>query len=134
MYNCGSLTFRSRKSDVAVPPSQETDRSCPACAAVGHGGLYHSQSPEAFFLQASGIKVSRLRIPALGCAFAYDDLARQVVMPRSPIQAKGLLLGEYSHTVAGKLIAPTLTCASIAAIRDPNPVVRLRRRECKTDP
>ncbi|KAJ3338911.1 hypothetical protein HDU93_008889 [Gonapodya sp. JEL0774] len=51
------------------------------CSAVGHGGLYHSQSPEANFLQASGIKI---------------------VTPRSPIQAKGLLL---------------------AAIRDPNPVL-----------
>ena len=28
-----------------------------ACSAVGHGGLYHSQSPEAYFLQASGVKV-----------------------------------------------------------------------------
>ncbi|KAK4053787.1 hypothetical protein OIV83_001443 [Microbotryomycetes sp. JL201] len=65
MYNCGSLTFRS------------------PCSAVGHGGLYHSQSPEAYFLQASGIKV---------------------VVPRSPIQAKGLLL---------------------SAIRDPNPVLFL---------
>ncbi|BGP46124.1 hypothetical protein JCM10450v2_001964 [Rhodotorula kratochvilovae] len=65
MFNCGSLTFRS------------------PCSAVGHGGLYHSQSPEAYFLQASGVKV---------------------VVPRSPIQAKGLLL---------------------SAIRDPNPVLFL---------
>ncbi|GAA5862233.1 hypothetical protein JCM8547_007778 [Rhodosporidiobolus lusitaniae] len=65
MYNCGSLTFRS------------------PCSAVGHGGLYHSQSPEAYFQQASGLKV---------------------VVPRSPIQAKGLLL---------------------ASIRDPNPVLFL---------
>ncbi|GAA6060531.1 hypothetical protein JCM10212_006895, partial [Sporobolomyces blumeae] len=64
-FNSGSLTFRS------------------PCSAVGHGGLYHSQSPEAYFLQASGMKV---------------------VVPRSPIQAKGLLL---------------------AAIRDPNPVLVL---------
>lgn len=49
--------------------------------AVGHGGLYHSQSPEGYFMGASGLKV---------------------VIPRSPIQAKGLLLG---------------------AIRDPNPVI-----------
>ncbi|KAF9019385.1 thiamine diphosphate-binding protein [Hymenopellis radicata] len=49
--------------------------------AVGHGGLYHSQSPEAFFIGASGLKL---------------------VIPRSPIQAKGLLL---------------------SAIRDPNPVI-----------
>ncbi|KAI6150639.1 pyruvate dehydrogenase [Pisolithus tinctorius] len=49
--------------------------------AVGHGGLYHSQSPEGFFLGASGIKI---------------------VIPRSPVQCKGLLL---------------------ASIRDPNPVL-----------
>ncbi|OCF32977.1 2-oxoisovalerate dehydrogenase E1 component, beta subunit [Kwoniella heveanensis BCC8398] len=49
--------------------------------SVGHGGLYHSQSPEGFFLGAAGLKV---------------------IIPRSPIQAKGLLL---------------------AAIRDPNPVL-----------
>ena len=49
--------------------------------AVGHGGHYHSQSPEAYFTHTPGIKV---------------------VMPRGPIDAKGLLL---------------------ASIRDPNPVV-----------
>jgi len=38
---------------------------------VGHGGHYHSQSPEAFFTHAAGLKV---------------------VVPRSPSQAKGLLL------------------------------------------
>ncbi|KAG1718363.1 pyruvate dehydrogenase [Suillus lakei] len=48
---------------------------------VGHGGPYHSQSPEGFFMGASGLKV---------------------VIPRSPIQCKGLLL---------------------SAIRDPNPVI-----------
>ncbi|KAJ1309942.1 hypothetical protein OPQ81_006701 [Rhizoctonia solani] len=51
--------------------------------SVGHGGLYHSQSPEGFFMGAAGLKV---------------------VIPRSPIQAKGLLL---------------------SAIRDPNPVIFL---------
>nr|XP_018262807.1 2-oxoisovalerate dehydrogenase E1 component, beta subunit [Kwoniella dejecticola CBS 10117]OBR84965.1 2-oxoisovalerate dehydrogenase E1 component, beta subunit [Kwoniella dejecticola CBS 10117] len=49
--------------------------------SVGHGGLYHSQSPEGFFLGAAGLKV---------------------IIPRSPIQAKGLIL---------------------AAVRDPNPVL-----------
>jgi 2-oxoisovalerate dehydrogenase E1 component beta subunit len=39
--------------------------------AVGHGALYHSQSPEAQFAHVPGLVV---------------------VMPRSPIQAKGLLL------------------------------------------
>ncbi|EJD53169.1 pyruvate dehydrogenase [Auricularia subglabra TFB-10046 SS5] len=64
-YNVGGLTIRS--------PTM----------AVGHGGLYHSQSPEGYFLGAAGLKI---------------------VVPRSPIQAKGLLL---------------------ASIRDPNPVIFL---------
>ncbi|THH12018.1 hypothetical protein EW145_g269 [Phellinidium pouzarii] len=62
-FNAGKLTIRT--------PTM----------SVGHGGLYHSQSPEGYFLGASGIKI---------------------VIPRSPIQAKGLLL---------------------SAIRDPNPVL-----------
>ncbi|KAG1743376.1 thiamine diphosphate-binding protein [Suillus lakei] len=49
--------------------------------AVGHGGLYHSQSLEGFFIGASGLKV---------------------VIPRCPIQCKGLLP---------------------SAIRNPNPVI-----------
>ncbi|XP_074847082.1 2-oxoisovalerate dehydrogenase subunit beta, mitochondrial isoform X2 [Carettochelys insculpta] len=53
LFNCGSLTIRA------------------AWGCVGHGALYHSQSPEAFFAHCPGIKV---------------------VIPRSPVQAKGLLL------------------------------------------
>jgi len=53
------------------------------CGAVGHGGHYHSQSPEAYFVHTPGVKV---------------------VMPRSPYEAKGLLL---------------------SSIRDPNPVIFL---------
>ncbi|EEP76260.1 2-oxoisovalerate dehydrogenase beta subunit [Uncinocarpus reesii 1704] len=41
------------------------------CGAVGHGALYHSQSPESLFTHVPGLRV---------------------VMPRSPTQAKGLLL------------------------------------------
>ncbi|EIN07211.1 pyruvate dehydrogenase [Punctularia strigosozonata HHB-11173 SS5] len=62
-FNVGGLTVR-----------------CPTMS-VGHGGLYHSQSPEGFFMGASGLKV---------------------VIPRSPLQSKGLLL---------------------SSIRDPNPVI-----------
>ncbi|XP_032512589.2 2-oxoisovalerate dehydrogenase subunit beta, mitochondrial [Danaus plexippus] len=52
-FDCGALTVRA------------------PCGAVGHGGLYHSQSPEAFFAHAAGLKV---------------------IVPRGPIAAKGLLL------------------------------------------
>jgi len=63
MFNVGGLTFRA------------------PCSAVGHGGHYHSQSPEAYFAHTPGLKV---------------------VVPRNPVQAKGLLM---------------------ASIRDPNPVI-----------
>uniref|UniRef100_A0A674GFX8 3-methyl-2-oxobutanoate dehydrogenase (2-methylpropanoyl-transferring) n=1 Tax=Taeniopygia guttata TaxID=59729 RepID=A0A674GFX8_TAEGU len=53
LFNCGSLTIRA------------------PWGCVGHGALYHSQSPEAFFAHCPGIKI---------------------VIPRSPLQAKGLLL------------------------------------------
>ncbi|VDN56547.1 unnamed protein product [Dracunculus medinensis] len=53
MFDCGKLTIRT------------------TWGAVGHGGLYHSQSPEAYFAHTPGLKV---------------------VIPRGPIQAKGLLL------------------------------------------
>eukprot|EP00118_Oscarella_pearsei_P021350 m.239064 g.239064 ORF g.239064 m.239064 type:complete len:361 (+) comp40175_c0_seq2:186-1268(+) len=69
MFTCGQLTVR-------MP-----------CGAVGHGALYHSQSPEAYFAQTPGLKV---------------------VVPRSPIQTKGLLL---------------------ASIRDPNPVIFMEPKQ-----
>ncbi|CAG9768809.1 unnamed protein product [Ceutorhynchus assimilis] len=53
LFDCGKLTVRS------------------PCGAVGHGALYHSQSPEAYFAHTPGLKV---------------------VVPRGPIKAKGLLL------------------------------------------
>jgi len=52
-FNVGGLTVRS------------------PCAAVGHGGHYHSQSPEAYFCHTPGLKV---------------------VVPSTPKEAKGLLL------------------------------------------
>lgn len=52
-FNCGGLTIRA------------------PCGAVGHGALYHSQSPEAYFCHTPGLKV---------------------VIPSGPIDAKGLLL------------------------------------------
>lgn len=62
-FDCGGLTVRA------------------PWGAVGHGGHYHSQSPEAYFAHTPGLKI---------------------VIPRSPAQAKGLLL---------------------SCIRDPNPCI-----------
>merc|ERR1711931_529803 len=53
LFDCGSLTFRA------------------TWGAVGHGALYHSQSPESYFAHTPGLKI---------------------VIPRSPSKAKGLLL------------------------------------------
>lgn len=47
------------------------------CGSVGHGGLYHSQSPEALFSHVPGMRV---------------------VMPRSPAQAKGMLINSILHS------------------------------------
>lgn len=52
-FNVGGITFRA------------------PYGAVGHGALYHSQSPEAYFCHTPGLKV---------------------VVPRNPREAKGLLL------------------------------------------
>ncbi len=52
-FDCGGLTIRT------------------PCGAVGHGALYHSQSPEAYFTHTPGLKV---------------------VIPSNPADAKGLLL------------------------------------------
>jgi 2-oxoisovalerate dehydrogenase E1 component beta subunit len=53
LFDCGGLTVRA------------------TWGAVGHGALYHSQSPEAYFAHTPGLKV---------------------VIPRGPAMAKGLLL------------------------------------------
>lgn len=57
LFSCGGLTIRT------------------PCGAVGHGGHYHSQSPEAFFTHVPGVKV---------------------VMPSGPADAKGLLLASIA--------------------------------------
>ncbi|KPI40165.1 2-oxoisovalerate dehydrogenase subunit beta, mitochondrial [Cyphellophora attinorum] len=47
------------------------------CGSVGHGALYHSQSPESLFSHVPGMRV---------------------VMPRSPAQAKGMLTSAILHS------------------------------------
>ena len=39
LWECGKLTIRT------------------PCGVVGHGGLYHSQTPEAFFAHSAGLRV-----------------------------------------------------------------------------
>ena len=56
-FDCGGLVFRSPGG------------------AVGHGGHYHSQSPESLFCHVPGLKV---------------------VVPRTPAEAKGLLLASVA--------------------------------------
>nr|XP_050862498.1 2-oxoisovalerate dehydrogenase subunit beta, mitochondrial isoform X2 [Vespula vulgaris] len=58
VFDCGKLTIRT------------------PYGAVGHGGLYHSQSPEAYFAHTPGLKI---------------------VVPRGPVQAKGLLLSSIEE-------------------------------------
>jgi hypothetical protein len=59
-----------------VPPLLAPANRClVVTGAVGHGGHYHSQSPEAFFTHVPGLKV---------------------VIPSSPAQAKGVT----HHSVA----------------------------------
>lgn len=67
MFDVGSLTFRA------------------PCGAVGHGALYHSQSPEAYFAHTPGLKIA---------------------IPRGPIKAKGLLLASINDKNPCILLEP----------------------------
>jgi 2-oxoisovalerate dehydrogenase E1 component beta subunit len=89
-FNCGRLTIRA------------------PYGCVGHGGHYHSQSPEAQFMHTPGLKVVIPRRCETGatvvdCGPRFDhahvDGAHHVPVPpafRSPIQAKGLLLASIA--------------------------------------
>ncbi|CAM9586399.1 unnamed protein product [Ascophyllum nodosum] len=102
-FNCGGLTVRA------------------PCGAVGHGGHYHSQSPEAYLAHTPGLKVSWMTLSSMICKDIFADVVRgdylltfssapstgtplEVVMPRNAAEAKGLLL---------------------ACIREPDPVIFL---------
>lgn len=80
LFDCGSLTFRA------------------PCGAVGHGALYHSQSPEAYFAHTPGLKV---------------------VVPRGPNKAKGLLLAAIADKDPCIVFEPkTLYRASVEEVPD----------------
>merc|ERR1719359_1757370 len=57
------------------------------CGAVGHGGLYHSQSPEAYFAHCPGFNV---------------------VCPRGPTQSKGLLLAAIRSKDPSLVLEPKI--------------------------
>jgi len=66
--------------------------------SVGHGALYHSQSPEVCQLNVE------FHATLTSQGFFLGAPGLKVVIPRSPIQAKGLIL---------------------AAVKDPNPTLVL---------
>ncbi|KAI9989647.1 hypothetical protein PInf_019932 [Phytophthora infestans] len=77
-FDCGKLTFRA------------------PYGAVGHGGHYHSQSPEAYFAHTPGLKV---------------------VVPRNPVTAKGLLLASIRDPNPVLFLEPkALYRASVAEV------------------
>lgn len=56
--------------------------------AVGHGGHYHSQSPEAFFCHVPGIKVKYF---LLACV-CYLDICFSTLLLISPLFLYGLII------------------------------------------
>ena len=91
--NCGGLVIRA------------------PYGAVGHGALYHSQSPEAYFSHTPGLTV--IFFCDFHCCFFAHFSVRKVVIPSTPIEAKGLLL---------------------SSMRDPNPVVFLEPKRMYRTP
>lgn len=79
-FNCAGLTFRA------------------PCSAVGHGGLYHSQSVEGYFAHTPGLKVA---------------------MPSTPAEAKGLLLSCIEDEDPCLIFEPKILYRT--AIEDVNP-------------
>lgn len=92
-FDCGSLTIRA------------------PCGAVGHGALYHSQSPESYFAHTPGLKV---------------------VIPRGPNKAKGLLLACIKDKVCTSSLLSPKSVHSLPTIRQFNRIRALssNRKPC----
>jgi len=77
--------------------------------AVGHGALYHSQSPEAYFCHTPGLKV---------------------VVPRNPADAKGLLLASIRDPNPVIFFEPKgLYRASVGEVPDGDYIIPLGKAE-----
>lgn len=91
VFDVGGLTFRA------------------PYGAVGHGGHYHSQSPEAFFCHIPGIKVA---------------------IPRGPAQAKGLLLAMIRDKNPGVFFEPkSLYRAAVGMVPEGDYIVELGKAD-----
>uniref|UniRef100_A0A8C8VNU1 2-oxoisovalerate dehydrogenase subunit beta, mitochondrial n=1 Tax=Pelusios castaneus TaxID=367368 RepID=A0A8C8VNU1_9SAUR len=66
LFNCGSLTIRA------------------PWGCVGHGALYHSQSPEAFFAHCPGIKRCRAKRRRLDCSYGSSHRPGPAFLPPAP--------------------------------------------------
>jgi len=85
-WHCGSLTIRA------------------PCAAVGHGALYHSQSPEAYFAHTPGLKVV---VP--GGPYAAKGLLRASILDQNPViflEPKRLYTGPNEEVPEGDYTLP----------------------------
>ncbi|CAM9838736.1 unnamed protein product, partial [Chrysoparadoxa australica] len=90
-FNCGGLTIRA------------------PCGAVGHGGHYHSQSPESYLAHTAGLKV---------------------VMPRNAKEAKGLLLASIREPDPVIFLEPkVLYRASVEDVPDGDYEIPLSKAE-----
>ena len=78
LFDCGSLTFRA------------------TWGAVGHGALYHSQSPEAYFAHTPGINKNSniLREPQKFGPFSTYDLTLLHIVKNGPIFSGLLRISE----------------------------------------
>jgi pyruvate/2-oxoglutarate/acetoin dehydrogenase E1 component len=97
-----------------------------ACMAVGHGGLYHSQSPEAFFLQAPGLKVRR-SLPFCSQISTQDSTPRFLTGRNPPVSNSSQRASPgYADPPPFAMLSQSDPSPLLftAAIRDPNPVVR----------
>ena len=81
-FNCGGLTIRA------------------PCGAVGHGGHYHSQSPESYYAHTPGLKVRFSFAPWLNERANAESCGRKVLFDSSGgVVLSAVLGGRFSNTI-----------------------------------